>query len=360
MKNAGIAAILSVWFENNRRDLPWRKSQDPYKIWISEIILQQTRVVQGTDYYRRFIRQFPDVSRLAAASIDEVMNLWKGLGYYSRARHLHETARIIVQRYGSVFPAEYKDLLALRGIGDYTAAAIASIAFNKPVAVVDGNVYRVLSRLFGIHDPVGSVKGMNKAREYARQLLDPCAPGQHNQAMMEFGALQCIPFRPDCLPCPLKRKCFAYLNGSADKLPARKKKNKRKTRHFHYLIIRMGISVFIRRREEKDIWKWLYEFPLIETEKSIPLRQLAQSNEFIRLTRNTAFKMHQVSHEVRHVLSHQLIKAKFYLIDIRKTNTVLRQQFVQVEISHLDTYAFPRVITQHLAPIIPSFSEEKD
>jgi len=258
-----VSIILQEWYAVNKRDLPWRHTKDPYLIWVSEIILQQTRVAQGLDYYNRFVGRFPNIRSLAEAEQVEVLKYWQGLGYYSRARNLHETAIDICRRWNGIFPERYDDILALKGIGEYTAAAIASLAWNLPYPVVDGNVYRVLGRLFTIETPIDTGKGKKEYRELATLLMPPEQAGLHNQAMMEFGALQCIPQTPDCETCPLSGSCFGYASGNPQQYPVKQNKTKIRNRYLHYFIILHGTDTFIRRRSEKDIWEGLYEFPLL-------------------------------------------------------------------------------------------------
>lgn len=266
MNNFG--RILIEWYQDNRRDLPWRRTKNPYLIWISEIILQQTRVAQGYDYYQRFVKRFPDVFSLADADEDEVMKYWQGLGYYSRARNLHAAARSMAEAGG--FPKTYKEVLALKGVGEYTAAAICSFAYGMPYAVVDGNVYRVLSRWLGIETPIDSTEGKRIFAEVAAELLDKAQPGLYNQAIMDFGALQCTPVSPNCMFCPFIDTCVARQKGLVDTLPVKLHKAKVTNRYFNYIYVRMGAHTLINKRTGNDIWKNLYELPLIETESEVP------------------------------------------------------------------------------------------
>ena len=260
-----ISGKIIEWYKVNRRALPWRETNDPYKIWVSEIILQQTRVLQGLDYYRRFTEAFPDIQSLASASIDQVMRLWQGLGYYSRAVYLHQAAQHIMEEHAGTVPGSYRELLKIKGIGEYTAAAIASIAFQEPVPLIDGNVFRVIARLFNISYEKGTAEARKAAREIAGEILDPSCPGLHNQAMMEFGALQCIIKNPDCGKCILHEGCRACLYGKVNLLPVKRKREARLQRYFNYLVVRSGDSILMRKRNGKDIWQYLYDFPLIET-----------------------------------------------------------------------------------------------
>ncbi|MFZ4583041.1 MAG: A/G-specific adenine glycosylase, partial [Paludibacter sp.] len=237
MSNENTSKTLINWYEHNKRELPWRDISDPYRIWISEIILQQTRVNQGISYYLRFVDRFPDVKALATAHEDEVLKYWQGLGYYSRARNLHKTAQIIVEKHNGNFPNSYTEIVQLKGIGAYTAAAICSFAYNQPYGVVDGNVYRVLSRLFAIQTPIDSSQAKNEFSDLATNLLNNSNPGIHNQAIMEFGALQCVPVQPECNTCPFQKTCKAYELDLVDKLPIKASKTKVRERFFNYFFI---------------------------------------------------------------------------------------------------------------------------
>ncbi len=309
-----IASVLLDWYAREGRDLPWRRTRDPYRIWLSEIILQQTRVAQGMAYYLRFVERFPEVGALAAASEDEVLKLWQGLGYYSRARHLHAAARLVTDQFGGVFPDNYEEVRALRGVGDYTAAAICSAAFDLPHAVVDGNVYRVLSRLFDVEEPIDTTAGRRAFAQLARQQLDPSRPGAYNQAIMDFGALQCTPTNPRCEACPLADRCLALAAGSVLQRPVKRGKTKPRDRWFHYLHITCGERTLLRRREAGDIWQGLYEFPLIETPGPADFGELCRSEAFRdllgeenwRLVRSVAMPRHQLSHQTLHTLFYHI------------------------------------------------------
>ena len=255
-----FSETLIEWYGANGRDLPWRKTSDPYRIWISEIVLQQTRVAQGMDYFRRFMERFPDVTALAEAPEDEVMRCWQGLGYYSRARNLHEAARSMNGR----FPDTYQGVRALKGVGDYTAAAICSFAYQMPYAVVDGNAYRVLARYWGIDTPIDSTEGKKLFARLAQELLDPRRPALHNQAIMDFGALQCTPQSPACRKCPLADSCQALASGQVDRLPVKRHKTQVTERYFYYIYVRAGACTYLHKRQGADIWQNLYELPLLE------------------------------------------------------------------------------------------------
>ena len=261
-----FAKLLVSWYLDNRRPLPWRSTTDPYRIWLSEIILQQTRVDQGKPYYLSFVKSFPKVEDLASASEEEVLKLWQGLGYYSRARNLHASAKYVSNVLRGIFPSNYKDLLALKGVGDYTASAIASICYGEPVAVVDGNVYRVLSRIYGIDTPINSTEGVRQFKQLAQELLDKKDPATFNQGIMEFGATHCKPQNPLCDSCHFAAKCIAYNQNRIAELPVKLKKQKVKSRHFNYLVfISDKGETILEQRKGKGIWEGLYECPLVET-----------------------------------------------------------------------------------------------
>lgn len=309
-----FSAQIIAWYKLHKRDLPWRKTTDPYPIWLSEIMLQQTRVTQGLPYYLAFTQAFPEVEKLAAASEEKVLKLWQGLGYYSRARNLHTTAKYVSENLNGKFPTTKKELLGLKGIGDYTASAIASFAFNEAVAVVDGNVNRVLSRYFGIDLPVNVKTGQTLIKEKANQVLDPKNPALHNQAIMEFGALQCKPKNPYCHLCPLQKDCVAFQQGKVDLLPVIIKKTKVQTRYLAYFIFQdKKQQSLIQQRIGKGIWENLYEFPVLESTQKPSQQKLQQELE-------TNYKIDISSIEkanpkpIVHLLSHRKLIADFYLV----------------------------------------------
>lgn len=314
-----VIRLLTGWYAENRRSLPWRDDPQPYKVWISEIILQQTRVDQGLPYYRKFLNQFPDIRSLARVSEEKILRLWQGLGYYSRARNLHACARSIVKDFDGQFPQTAAGLLTLPGIGPYTAAAIASICFGEAVPVIDGNVYRVLSRVFGITDSISSPAGKKifaqKAADLMKQVaaLPEITPGEYNQALMEFGALQCIPRSPDCAVCPLKHKCVAYRQDMQHVLPVKDKPKTRRIRHFHYFIITDGRNIVLRLRGAGDIWHGLYDFPAVEADGPLTAAKVAAH---IRRSAGITTKPEQTAY-VRHLLSHQEIHGHFFLYKCR-------------------------------------------
>ncbi len=303
------------WYEQHHRNLPWRKTRDPYKIWLSEIILQQTRVAQGLPYYRAFVRKYPKLSLLASAPEQEILRLWQGLGYYSRARNLHTCAKQVHRDFRGKFPVTFIELRKLKGVGDYTASAIASIAFNERVAVVDGNVYRVLARVFGIHADIASIAGKRKFTELANQLLPPHAPGTYNQAVMEFGALHCTPRNPNCEDCPLQRHCVAFQKDLQLILPVKIRKAKVTQRILYYVVIRSGQRWLMRQRTGKDIWSGLYDFPVIEAKTKLKLESI------MRELKASGLKVHNhtvpdVIEVPKHILSHQVIHARFVEVSV--------------------------------------------
>lgn len=338
------------WYKENKRDLPWRNTKNPYKIWISEIILQQTRVAQGYDYYCRFIERFPDFQTLADADEDEVMKYWQGLGYYSRARNLHAAARRMAEAGG--FPVTYTGVRALKGVGEYTAAAICSFAYGMPYAVVDGNVYRVLSRWLGIDTPIDSAEGKKLFVRVADELLDRERPGLYNQAIMDFGALQCTPVAPDCLFCPLNDSCVARLKGIAGSLPVKQHKNKVTNRYFNYIYVRMGTYTFIHKRSGNDIWKNLYEPPLVETDREWTEEELYASPQFRgMLSGGEEPIVRLVRKGVKHVLSHRVIYANFYEV-ILPENSASFAKYQRISVEDLHKFAVSRLVNQFFSLIL--------
>jgi A/G-specific adenine glycosylase len=342
----GIKAKLRNWYTQNKRHLPWRETADPYFIWLSEVILQQTRVEQGLSYFNRFVEKYPGVHLLAAASEDEVLKLWQGLGYYSRARNLHHTARTIATDLKGEFPSSYKEILALKGVGEYTAAAIASISFNLPYAVVDGNVYRFLARLFGIDSPTDTAKGKKLFNRLANELLDPHAPGLHNQAMMEFGALQCIPKKPNCTECVFNDTCLALKENKIDKLPVKQGKIKIKHRYFNYLVLIGDNHTYLQKRTANDIWKNLFEFPVVETNDKTDIGLVLK--EFNQIAPSTNEAELTVSNWRKQVLSHQHIHYRFILIK-QQDEKPERTNLFRVDKKDIYKFAVPKPIEQKLA-----------
>ena len=322
-----FATTLVDWFSKNGRDLPWRQTRDPYAIWLSEIILQQTQVKQGWEYWERFMHRWPTVEALAAATEDEVLREWQGLGYYSRARNLHYAARQIVER-GS-FPNTIAEIKQLKGVGDYTAAAIGSIAFGLPAAVVDGNVYRVLSRYFGIDTPINTTEGKKLFAAMAQEQLPPQEASVYNQAIMDFGAIQCTPQSPDCSVCPLMESCDAFRTNRIQELPVKLKTLKIRERHLIYIYVRYKGQTAIHRRGAGDIWQGLWEPWLVDDE------------HFSLLTSHSSLRL--VKQGVKHVLTHRILYADFYLWEPDKRPS-LPTDYIWIPESDIDNYALPRLI----------------
>lgn len=343
-----FALILERWYGENGRELPWRGTGDPYAIWVSEVILQQTRVAQGLGYYERFMGRFPDVRALATAEEDEVMRMWQGLGYYSRARNMWMAAREIMERYGGKFPREYAEVRGLKGVGDYTAAAVCSFAWGMPYAVVDGNVYRVLARVFGVEEPVDTGRGKKVFVDLAEELLDRKNPGLYNQAIMDFGALCCTPKTPGCLECPLEGMCVAKAEGRVGELPVKGEKGKVKERFFHYVDVRCGEWRLLRRREEKDIWRNLYEYPLVETDGIADWREVSETAECREwLSGMGNVRLERVVEMPKHVLSHRVVYAWFYVVEVERFSARLEERFMAVKEEDLDKYAVSRLIEMY-------------
>lgn len=308
------------WYHINKRSLPWRKTTDPYKIWLSEIILQQTRVAQGTPYYLSFVDNFPSVHDLANANEEQVLKLWQGLGYYSRARNLHAAAKMVVNEYGGVFPDNYKKLLTLKGVGDYTASAISSICFNEPQAVVDGNVYRVLARYYGIDIPINSTEGIKYFKALAEKVMDPVGIRDYNQGIMEFGAIQCSPKKPLCLLCPLNDSCVGLEKGLVDQLPVKLKKTKVRNRYFNYLIPiykDMDGAQFtsLKQRKGKGIWQNLWEFPLLESKEILEIDDITIRYKEALGDMESVELLEYNDNAIVHKLSHQHLHTKFWIVN---------------------------------------------
>lgn len=307
-----IQQNLLHWYAQNKRNLPWRSTKDPYLIWLSEVILQQTRVAQGLPYYLRFVENFPTVKHLAAASLDQVLKLWQGLGYYSRGRNLHATALMVMDSFDGQFPSSYKELITLKGIGDYTAAAIASFSSNEAVAVLDGNVYRVLSRFFANQTPINTTQGKKVFSELATSFLNKKQAAEHNQAIMELGALVCKPTQPDCPNCPLQAKCQAFQTGKQTTFPAKIPKKKPQDVYFYYFLINRNGRIAVFQRPEKGIWHGLFDLPLIESTRELEAQEL-QKECLSNLGLNMNLKsFKKPDYECKHLLTHKTIKAVFY------------------------------------------------
>jgi A/G-specific adenine glycosylase len=339
-------ALLLQWNSHqNTRKMPWKGEKDPYKIWLSEIILQQTRVEQGLKYYERFISNFPDINKLAAAKDEKIYKLWEGLGYYSRCKNLIETARFISKKLNGKFPDEFEDILSLKGVGNYTASAIASFAYNLPFAVVDGNVFRVLSRVFGIKKPIDSTEGKKLFSQLAFELLDKKLPGIYNQALMDFGAVICKPQNPICNNCVLRDHCFAYKNALVNKLPVKEKKITITTRWFNYLVIEYQAKIYVTKRTANDIWKSLHEFVLIETNNDVSVKRLLAKAEKEEFLKKDSYRMLSVSPVYSQQLSHQKIMGRFIKLTLKKELTI--PGFKAIPLKQLPHYAFPRFINAY-------------
>jgi A/G-specific adenine glycosylase len=348
----GFAYLIIAWYGKHKRDLPWRHTNDPYHIWVSEIILQQTRVDQGLEYYHRFIGKFPDVASLAMAEEEDVMKVWQGLGYYSRARNMHHSARTIHEVHRSVFPASYDEIRRLKGVGDYSASAISSIAYGMPHPVIDGNVLRLVARYAGIMEPVNSSAGRKKIRIFLEGNIDRDDPGTFNQAAMEMGALVCKPKQPLCGNCPLSESCFALLNGKVEKLPVVNKPKAISTRYFNYLIIinkdDEDIFTWIRKRTGNDIWKNLYDFPLIETESDISSDDLEQLNEWKSIFGSQPYTIAQSIDHPRYLLSHRELRARIVILNSPGFD---HKDFIKIHFSDIHNYPVPRLIENILKNI---------
>ena len=336
---------LICWYYKNKRDLPWRKTKNPYKIWLSEIILQQTKIAQGLPYYQKFVVQYPTVSKLAKASEQQVLKLWEGLGYYSRARNLHKTAKIVINDLKGVFPSNHKELIKLPGIGDYTASAISSFSINEINPVIDGNVYRFLSRLIGIKTPINTGKSHKEFRDIAEILISKRNPSDFNQAIMEFGSLICRPNSPLCEKCMYKKICFAHLNKEVHALPVKIKKKKVRDRFFNFLIVKSESNqTIIIKRKGKDIWQNLYQFPLFETNKKIDNKIMLNKLNNLEYLDSTKIKLDLFQNKsFSHKLSHQNIHSSFWLINVKR----LSNDFVNI--SNLKQYPFPKPISNFLS-----------
>lgn len=344
---------LITWYLQNGRSLPWRDTKDPYRIWLSEIMLQQTRVAQGLPYYLRFIEEFPSVRDLAAASEEKVLKLWQGLGYYSRARNLHHTAKFVVGELDGIFPNTYEGLIQLKGVGDYTASAIASICFDQPTAVVDGNVYRVLSRVFGVETPINSSAGIKEFKDLAQQLIDPGQPGTYNQAVMEFGARHCVPQNPKCNECIFSNHCKALAAGKVDSLPVKLKKTKIKKHHFNYIIpVSADERTILEQRTGKGIWENLYQFPLVESSAEVDAEGLHELEAYRALSNRLEISsvVPYNDEPIVHKLSHKHLYTRFWIAEVSE----LREE----GIPYLKTHQYPVPIL--LGNFISEFSLFKD
>lgn len=347
MKNRFTTLLMQWHSQTNKREMPWKGEKDPYKIWLSEVILQQTRVEQGWAYYEKFIANYPTIQKLAKAKDEAVFKLWEGLGYYNRCRNLLFTARKIASENKGKFPSTYDEILELKGVGPYTAAAIASFAFNLPYAVVDGNVFRVLSRVFGIDTPTDSTKGKNEFSILAQEALDKKEAGLYNQAIMDFGATVCKPALPLCSHCPIQQICVAYKEGKVNQLPVKEKVLKKKHRWFYYFLFEHDGKVLVNQREGKDIWQSLHEFYLLESDE-----QIKWSNETVKEWLHNQFDITKAT--VQHIspmqkqqLTHQEIKGQFIKVSLKVIPESLKH-YQWLAADTMSKLAFPKFINQYL------------
>ncbi len=334
------------WYQLNKRDLPWRDISDPYKIWVSEVILQQTRIAQGYNYYLRFIEKFPTIASLASASEDEVLLVWQGLGYYSRARNMHSAAKQIMEKFNGSFPTTYKDIRSLKGVGNYTAAAIASFAFHLPYAVLDGNVFRVLSRFFTIKTPIDTTAGIKEFQTLTQELMDKKHPELYNQGVMDIGATICLPQNPLCRECPLSENCLAADQNCQADYPVKSKKIQTKDRYFVYFVVNEKGTYYLHRRDNKDIWAGLYEFPLMELastfeeSKDFPSIMTFFKKEFVNIT------IESISAEMKHVLTHQTLHAWFFTGSAKLAHN--NDKYIQVNRDEIENYAVSKLTNRYL------------
>jgi A/G-specific adenine glycosylase len=331
---------LISWYLENNRPLPWSKTHDPYSIWLREVILQQTRVEQGASYYQKFLNHYPTIVDLANSSLEEVFKDWEGLGYYSRAKNLHKTAQIVRDDYNGIFPRVYEEILSLKGIGEYTAAAISSFAYNEPYSVLDGNVFRVLSRYFGIDYPIDTTIGKKYFKKLAQECLDISQPAQYNQAIIDFGAVICKPAQPLCNNCPFSSECKALNENRILELPVKSKKIIKKNRYFNYLVLSHQGKIYIQQRIEKDIWQFLFQFPNVEfndqlLSKEELMKELSFSVSYIR-----------ESKIFLQTLTHRKIHAKFF--EIECLDCIPPNDWILVSKEELNNYGFPKIIKDYL------------
>lgn len=345
----GFSQLLVEWYRVNKRDLPWRETTNPYFIWVSEVILQQTRVAQGIGYYNSFTEAFPTVFDLAKADIDEVLKVWQGLGYYSRARNMHTTAKELVANHGGRFPSTYSELIKLKGVGDYTASAIAAFAFKEPVAAIDGNVYRIFARLFDVATPIDTAQGKKELRAIAYAMLDTHAPDVYNQAIMDFGGTVCMPKKPHCLCCPAMELCAAFRNRRVDLLPVKAKKVKQRNRYFTYVVPFSKGVTFISKRSKNDIWQSLYEFPLIETDSQLSVEQITSTNEWQGLFGSQQVEIVFFSEPQKYVLSHQHLYTRFIIVRMNDDDFYGSSEYQKVSVDEVGRYSTSRLIENFLA-----------
>jgi A/G-specific adenine glycosylase len=342
-----IQKLIKEWHETVSRPMPWKNTRDPYKIWISEIILQQTRVAQGTPYYLKFIERFPTINDLADSPLEEVLKAWQGLGYYSRARNLHTAAIYIQKECDGKFPDSYEDIRRLKGVGDYTAAAVGSFAFGLPYPVVDGNIKRVISRLYGIESSIDERETLSRINSFAESLLDLRNPGEHNQAMIDLGALVCTPVKPACSDCPLSLHCVAHAKGIESVLPIKSKKIDKKKRYLHYFVMKNNEGkIVLKQRNDKDIWASLFDLPMIESERAkrftkIDFREIAIDHQADQEVAGSILKP-KLIHTSRHLLTHRELHINFYQIDYPRFNIDLNPPFYFVDTKKVANFALPK------------------
>jgi len=349
-----IATLLNDWYLKNKRALPWRNTKNPYFIWVSEIILQQTRVEQGLPYYKKFIENFPDIKSLAEANEKDVLNVWKGLGYYRRALNMHKAAKYIINECNGVFPDTYYDLLKLKGVGEYTAAAIASIAFGEKTPVVDGNVVRVLCRLYELKGDKNNIGFRNQLVDIVKPAMDIVSPDSLNQAIMELGALICLPQNPKCNHCPIAQYCKAFVNQTIEQYPIAKQKNKQQVLYFNYIIAIEKHAIYMNLRNKDDIWKNMYEFPSIVSDKLLSLEELNQHKNY-ELWFEKTLDFFKETKNYKHVLSHRIIYAKAFIFKKVKSNYKIK--FKRISINELKNIPMPRLIEKILNDYKELFKE---
>jgi A/G-specific adenine glycosylase len=347
-----FSPLLISWYQENKRDLPWRHTDNPYLIWVSEVILQQTRVEQGLAYYRRFVERFPDIETLARAEEQEVIKTWQGLGYYTRARNMHHAARTLYNENGAEFPRTYEDIKKLRGIGDYSASAISSIAFGAPHPVVDGNALRVVARYEGIIEPVNTTAGHRKIKNILLKYIDPDQAGVFNQAVMELGALVCKPKQPLCDRCPIMSDCFARLNQMTTELPRLSRAKPSKRRFFNYLVIfsreKEVDYIWLRKRTGDDIWKNMYDFPLVEAEEDLSMDALESTRQWQDIAGAHEMTISPVIETARHILSHRELSVKFFFVT---SDDYYHTDYIKVALADIHKYPVSRLIENILKKV---------
>jgi A/G-specific adenine glycosylase len=341
LSRMNLSDELIYWYLKNKRDLPWRNTTNAYIIWLSEIILQQTRVEQGTPYFLRFLEKYPDIKAFAAAGEGEILKLWQGLGYYSRGRNMLKTARQVVEEFGGEFPVEFEQLIHLKGIGEYTASAISSFSANQAKAVVDGNVFRVLARYFGISEPINGATGKKLFQKVANDVLNKESPGLHNQSIMEFGAMLCKPKNPDCAICPIRSDCYAYNNNAIAELPQKLKTTKIRERFLNYIVVTDGDIILMNRRDENDIWANMYDFPLFESTHRLVAEDVLLLPEFKSYFGENSLIINNYPIK-KHVLTHQHLHAQFIHISNRPIK--LEQKWFYIDVNILESIAMPKII----------------